>query len=123
MISSASSGRHALVGVKRQDPVVRRQRRRRSSSARHNRASPSLEPDALRTARSPRSVGAARVHDDDFVGPPDTVDGRADVLGFVQRDDGDRQRWHTRILREDARILEILLIYRPMTVVVIAPVG
>src|SRR5262245_9053076 len=41
-----------------------------------------------------RVVNAARVNDDDLVGPGGAVDGGGDVCGFVQRDDGDRDTRH-----------------------------
>ena len=40
------------------------------------------------------AVRAARIDDDDLVGPCDRADRRREMGGLVECDDGDRERWH-----------------------------
>ena len=84
-------GRHVLVGVEREDPVVRREVRR----AVLLRSIPGPVEDLHSRRVPPRdvhgSIGAAGIDDDDFVSPGHRRKGELDVVRFVQGDDRNGQ--------------------------------
>ena len=83
--------RDALVGVEREDPVVRREPRGVVFLRAIPRPPAHFHPrrQALRDRHRP--IGAARIDDDRFVGPGDRLERRGDVGGFVFRDDRNGQ--------------------------------
>src|SRR5581483_2775723 len=86
--------RDALVGVEREDPVVRRLVG--GEILLIDVAGPRAREHAHAAAARDRhrSIRAAGVDDEDLVGPGGGIDRRADVFLFVERDDRDRDRRH-----------------------------
>ena len=86
--------RDPLVGVQREDPVVPGERGRVVLLRAVARPVPHEHPVGVPPRDLDRAIGAARVHDDDVVGPGDRVQGPAQVRLLVPGDDGHRELRH-----------------------------
>src|SRR4030095_15051924 len=86
--------RYPFVGVDRENPVMAGEAGGEILLVDVAGPCSCLSYRSLRAGDGKRVVRAARVDDDDLVGPGGTVDGISDMSGFVERDDSDRDTRH-----------------------------